>query len=216
LKKGGYLVVEGPVGAGKTFLAGRLAEKLEGRQILEETSLNPFLPLFYRDRRKFGFQTQVSFLLARYMKQSRLTQQDLFSRVTISDFLFERGSIFARITLEGNELLLYEKLAAELSQGAREPDLVIYLQGSAPVLLDRINRFGRDFERDMDRKWLDELVDSYNSWFLRDRKYHVIVVNSDRVDFRRDDRALDALVDSISEHRGGITGFHPPEGGLLL
>ncbi len=211
-----YLVVEGPVGVGKTFLAGRLAARLEGRAILEETSENPFLPLFYRDRAKYGFQAQVSFLLARYFRQTSLIQPDLFSRYLISDFLPGKGMIFARITLKGHELDLYERLSEQLvTPAAPSPDLVIYLQASTGVLLDRINRYGRDFEKDMDRKWLEELVDSYNRWFLRDFRFPVLVVNTDGVDFRGDENAFDGLLDAVLSHPGGLSGYNPSSGGGL-
>jgi deoxyguanosine kinase len=215
LRNGRYLVVEGPVGVGKTYLAGRLAGRLEGRAVLEETGENPFLPLFYKDRRKYGFQAQVSFLLARYARQTSLVQPDLFSRYLISDFLFGKGAIFARVSLFGEELSLYERLAEQLTTATPAPDLVVYLQASTGVLLDRINRFGRKFERDMDRSWLEDLVDSYNQWFLRDRQYPVLVVNTDHVDFSRDESSFDKLVEAVLSHPGGLQGFNPSSGGGL-
>ncbi len=212
-----YLVVEGPVGVGKTSLARKLATRLEGRTVLEETGENPFLKLFYRNRRKYGFQAQVSFLLARYVQQTRLVHPDLFTKYLISDFLFGRGMIFARVSLEPEELGLFQKLMEQLNPRVPSPDLVVYLQASTGVLLDRINRFGRDFERDMDRAWLEELVDSYNSWFLRDRQYPVLVVNTDQVDFENDEQAFEGLIEAIESHSGGIQGYSPlPNRGLLI
>ncbi len=209
--------MEGPVGVGKTHLAGMLGERLEGRVIFEETGENPFLPLFYRDRGKHGFQAQVSFLLSRYARQSALAQPDLFSRYMISDFLFGKGLIFARASLSPEEFELYEKLAAQLVSPAPSPDLVIYLQASTGVLIDRINRFGRSFEKDMDRNWLDELVDSYNRWFLHDSSYPVLAVNTDSVDFRRDREAFEGLVKAVLNHPGGLQGFTPSiSGGLKI
>lgn len=217
MKSAKYLVVEGPIGVGKTNLARKLATRLEGRAVLEETGENPFLRLFYKNRKKYGFQAQVSFLLARYMTQTRLVHPDLFNRYLIADFLFGRGMVFARVSLEPDELVLYQKLMNQLSPRVPSPDLVIYLQASTGVLLDRINKFGRSFERDMDRAWLEELVDSYNSWFLRDRQYPVLVVNTDSVNFLRDERSLDGLIKAIESHPGGIQGYTPlPGRGLLL
>lgn len=217
MKSAKYLVVEGPVGVGKTNLARKLATRLEGRAILEETGENPFLKLFYSNRKKYGFQAQVSFLLARYIQQTRLVYPDLFTRYLISDFLFGRGMIFARVSLESEELALYGRLMEQLEPGVPSPDLVVYLQASTGVLLDRINRFGRDFERDMDRTWLEELVDSYNSWFLRDRQYPVLVVNTDFVDFLSDERSFKGLIEAIENHPGGIQGYNPlPDRGLLI
>ncbi len=215
MRKGKYLVVEGPVGVGKTFLAGKLAGRLEGRAILEETAENPFLPLFYQDRRKYGFQTQVSFLLSRYGKQASLAQPDLFSSYLVSDFLYGKGIIFARVSLSGGELSLYEKLAEQLVSPAPAPDLVVYLQASTGILIDRINRFGRGFEKDIDRSWLEEIVDSYNRWFLRDRMFPVLAVNTDNIDLRQDDRGFEGLVEAILSHSGGLQGYNPASGGGL-
>lgn len=217
MKSARYLVVEGPVGVGKTNLARKLATRLEGRAVLEETGENPFLKMFYRNRKKYGFQAQVSFLLARYLQQIRLVHPDLFTKYLISDFLFGRGMIFARVSLEPEELDLYQRLMEQLNPRVPSPDLVVYLQASTGVLLDRINRFGRTFERDMDRTWLEELVDSYNSWFLRDRQYPVLVVNTDSVDFLNDENSLEGLIEAIEAHPGGIQGYNPlPDRGLLI
>jgi len=217
LKSARYLVVEGPVGVGKTNLARKLATRLEGRTVLEETGENPFLKLFYRNRKKYGFQAQVSFLLARYLQQTRLVHPDLFTKYLISDFLFGRGMIFARVSLEPEELALYQRLMEQLNPRVPSPDLVVYLQASTSVLLDRINRYGRTFERDMDRTWLEELVDSYNSWFLRDRQYPVLVVNTDSVDFLSDENSIEGLIEAIEAHTGGIQGYNPlPYRGLLI
>lgn len=217
MKSARYLVVEGPVGVGKTNLARKLATRLEGRAILEETGENPFLKLFYRNRKKYGFQAQVSFLLARYIQQTRLVHPDLFTRYLVSDFLFGRGMIFARVSLEPEELALFQRLMEQLNPRVPTPDLVVYLQASTGVLLDRINRFGRTFERDMDRTWLEELIDSYNSWFLRDRQYPVLVVNTDSVDFLNDEKSFEGLIEAIGTHSGGIQGYSPlPNRGLLI
>jgi len=217
LKTAGYLVVEGPVGVGKTGLARMLATRLEGRAILEETDENPYLELFYRNRKKYGFQAQISFLLSRYIQQTRLVHPDLFTRYLVSDFLFGRGTVFAKVSLEPQEFSLYQRLMEQLKPGLISPDLVIYLQASTGVLVDRINRNGRAFERDMDRNWLEQLVDSYNSWFLQDRQYPVLVVNTDSVDLSRSENSFEGLVEAIKAHPGGIQGYNPvPNKGLLI
>ncbi len=216
MKGARYLVVEGPVGVGKTNLARKLATRLEGRVVLEETGENPFLKLFYRNKKKYAFQAQVSFLLARYIQQTRFIHPDLFSSYLISDFLFGRGTIFARVCLGPDELDLYGKLMEQLDPRVPSPDLVVYLQASTSILLDRINKFGRNFERDMDRGWIEDLVDSYNSWFLRDRQYPVLVVNTDFVDFFNDESAFEGLVKAIEEHSGGIVGYNPSRNKGLL
>ncbi|MCD6588601.1 MAG: deoxynucleoside kinase [Candidatus Fermentibacteraceae bacterium] len=217
MKTAGYLVVEGPIGVGKTALARKLATRLEGRAILEETDENPYLELFYRNRKKYGFQAQISFLLARYIQQTRLVHPDLFTRYLVSDFLFGRGTVFAKVSLEPQEFSLYQRLMDQLKTGLISPDLVIYLQASTGVLIDRINRNGRAFERDMDRNWLEQLVDSYNSWFLQDRQYPVLVVNTDSVDFPGNENSFEGLVEAIKMHPGGIQGYNPmPHKGFLI
>ncbi len=194
-----------------------LATRLEGRAILEETDENPYLELFYRNRKKYGFQAQISFLLSRYIQQTRLVHPDLFTRYLVSDFLFGRGTVFAKVSLEPQEFSLYQRLMEQLKPGLISPDLVIYLQASTGVLVDRINRNGRAFERDMDRNWLEQLVDSYNSWFLQDRQYPVLVVNTDSVDLSRSENSFEGLVEAIKAHPGGIQGYNPvPNKGLLI
>jgi len=194
-----------------------LAARLEGRAILEETDENPYLELFYRNRKKYGFQAQISFLLSRYIQQTRLVHPDLFTRYLVSDFLFGRGTVFAKVSLEPQEFSLYQRLMEQLKPGLISPDLVVYLQASTGVLIDRINRNGRAFERDMDRNWLEQLVDSYNSWFLQDRQYPVLVVNTDSVDLSRSEKSFEGLAEAIKAHPGGIQGYNPvPNKGLLI
>jgi deoxyadenosine/deoxycytidine kinase len=199
--------VEGPPGAGKTALAVSLAERVEGRPVLEKPEENPFLSLFHRDMEKWAFQTQVSFLIQRHSRLEELHTADLFNGPAVSDFCFHRDGIFARATLSERDLVLYRKLSDALAPQVPEPDLVVYLQASSGFLKERMVRFGRPFERDVSRSWVERLVDSFNSFFLRERRMPTLVVNAERI--MGMNGAADALLDAIGKHRGGLESFSP-------
>lgn len=201
------LVVEGPPGSGKTALARLLADRLNGRLVLEKPEDNPFLPLFHRDAAKWAFQTQIAFLLQRYERLGELGRSDLFNGLTVSDFCFQRDGIFARATLSERELELYGKLSGALAPSAVDPDLVIYLQASPGFLTETLFRHGRPFEKDVSRSWIERLVDSYNSFFLRERHFPTLLVSAERP--LDEPRALSALLESIRNHRGGLSSFAP-------
>jgi deoxyguanosine kinase len=208
-----YVVVEGPIGVGKTTLCGLLAGTWKARLVLEEVEENPFLPLFYRDRRAYAFQTQVYFLLSRYRQQQKLGQLDLFTSRVVSDYMFEKDRIFASINLGEHEFGLYEKLASILERDVHAPDLVVYLQASVDVLLARVSRRGRPFERDMSRAYLEALVNAYNRFFFGSRRVPVLVVNTDEADFRNRPEDMDGLLKAVERHRGGIETYVPRLGG---
>ncbi|HEX8825267.1 MAG TPA: deoxynucleoside kinase, partial [Archangium sp.] len=142
-----YIVVEGPIGVGKTSLSNILAERFGARRIFERFEENPFLANFYEDRQKYAFQTQLFFLLSRFRQQEELVQQDLFNSVTVSDYLFAKDRIFACLTLDSHELALYDRVFEALSPRVNRPDLVIFLKARLDVLLYRIKKRGREFER---------------------------------------------------------------------
>ena len=144
-----YVVIEGPLGVGKTSLAVKLAERLKAQTLLEDVEKNPFLADFYQDPKKHAFQTQIFFLLRRYKQAVEISQIDLFKRATISDYLFEKDRIFARANLDDNEFWLYEQLFQILKKRVTTPDLVIFLQAKTEVLLERIKKRDRKFERSL-------------------------------------------------------------------
>ena len=204
-----YIAVEGPIGVGKTTLVHRLAERLSGRVLLEQVEENPFLAGFYEDSRKYAFQAQMFFLLSRYQQQQELWQQDLFSEVTLADYLFAKDRIFAALTLRADEHALYERVASLLDARVAKPDLVVYLQARPDVLVARIRKRGREFERHIDPAYLEALSKAYSDFFFHYDDTPLLVVNANDVDLATSDEELDALVNVIRKQRGGIQHYVP-------
>jgi deoxyadenosine/deoxycytidine kinase len=209
-----YIAVEGPIGVGKTSLTRALAERFSGRTVFEQVEENPFLASFYQDRNKHAFQTQLFFLLSRFKQQQELFQQDLFSRVTVSDYLFAKDRIFASITLDPNELALYERVYEHLGPRVMRPDLVIYLQARVEVLLARIRKRGREFERKFDPEYLAELARTYNDFFHRYDETPLLVINTSDIDFVESERDFEELIRALGSIRGG-THYYQPLGTLV-
>ncbi|HZZ83769.1 MAG TPA: deoxynucleoside kinase [Anaeromyxobacteraceae bacterium] len=204
-----YICVEGPIGVGKSTLASLLAERFGGRLIAEEVEENPFLAAFYGDRQKHAFQTQLFFLLSRFQQQQALLQQDLFSQLTVSDYLFSKDRIFASLTLDPNELALYERVYESLGPRVPRPDLVIYLQARQEVLLSRIRHRGREFERHFDAAYLAQLAKAYNDYFFHYDDTPLLVVNTSDIDLVSSEADLEALVNVIRKHRAGTQHYIP-------
>jgi deoxyadenosine/deoxycytidine kinase len=204
-----YIVVEGPIGVGKTSLSNLLAERLGGRRILEVVEENPFLSSFYTDRQKFAFQTQIFFLLSRFRQQQDLFQQDLFSAMTVSDYLFAKDRIFAHLNLDAHELALYERVFEALSPRVAKPDLVIYLQARLDVLLHRIKKRGREFERKFDAQYLEGLVHAYNDFFTHYTDTPMLVVNTSDIDFVHNEADREDLLAAIRQAKPGTHHYFP-------
>ena len=204
-----YIVVEGPIGVGKTSLVSILAERFGGRKVLEVVEENPFLSSFYQDREKWAFQTQVFFLLSRFRQQQELFQQDLFSSVTVGDYLFAKDRIFASLNLNGNELALYDRVFEALGTRVAKPDLVIYLQARLDVLLQRIKKRGRDFERKFDADYLEQLVKSYNDFFFHYGETPLLVINTSDIDFVNNEADMENLLQVIRKMRKGTHHYIP-------
>jgi deoxyguanosine kinase len=200
-----YIVVEGPIGVGKTSLSNLLAERFNARRVLEVFEENPFLSSFYSDRAKYAFQTQIFFLLSRFKQQQDLFQQDLFSSVTVSDYLFAKDRIFACLTLDPNELTLYDRVFEELGPRVVKPDLVIYLQARLDVLLHRIKKRGREYERKLDAGYLEDLVHAYNDFFAHYTDTPLLVVDTSDIDFVNSEADRDGLLGAIHKAYGGGT-----------
>ena len=204
-----YIVVEGPIGVGKTALTRALAKRFAARSVFEIVEENPFLASFYQDRNKYAFQTQLFFLLSRFKQQQELFQQDLFSQATVSDYLFAKDRIFASITLDPNELALYERVYQHLGPRVMKPDLVIYLQARLDVLLARIRKRGRDFERKFDAEYLAELSRTYNDFFHRYDETPLLVINTSDIDFVESDRDFEELIRALGSIKAGTQYYQP-------
>ncbi|MEW6433289.1 MAG: deoxynucleoside kinase [Myxococcota bacterium] len=204
-----YIVVEGPIGVGKSSLTNILAERLQARRVMEVVEENPFLASFYTDRSKYAFQTQMFFLLSRFKQQQELFQQDLFAAVTVSDYLFAKDRIFAALTLDPNELALYERVFEEIGPRVTKPDLVIYLQARLDVLLGRIKKRAREFERKFDPEYLDSLCRAYNDFFFHYNETPLLVVNTSDIDFVNNPEDLENLLSVVRQTKKGTVHYQP-------
>jgi deoxyguanosine kinase len=207
----GYIAIEGVIGVGKTTLATVLAEQLGAQLQVEEVEENPFLEKFYCDMRGYAFQTQIFFLLSRYRQQVELTQASLFQQKVVSDYIFAKDRIFAYINLNDDELALYERLVKILEKDIARPDIVVYLQATTDVLMDRIRKRGRPFERSMPRDYIDTLNRAYNHFFFHYDDTPLVMINTDSLDLPKSQAYLDRLIDVINTHKKGTMYY---KGGL--
>lgn len=204
-----YIAIEGPIGVGKTSLAHMLNKVLDGRLLLEDVEENPFLKKFYADPGRYAFQAQLFFLLSRYRQQAEAIQQDLFHHTTISDYMFDKDRIFANINLGDDELVLYNQVYELLDKRVARPDLVVFLQASVPVLLERVKKRGKDYERGIGGDYLDELSEAYASYFFNYNETPLLVVNTDGIDFVESSEDFAELVSLIRKFRKGVQYFVP-------
>jgi deoxyadenosine/deoxycytidine kinase len=187
-------VVEGPIGAGKTSLARRLAARLSADLILEQPAENPFLARFYDDMPRYALPAQLFFLFQRSRMLESLAQPDMFGRAVVTDFLLEKDPLFARITLSGDELALYQKIYDALRPQAPAPDLVIYLQAQPATLIERVRRRASGFERSISEDYLALLAESYARFFYHYSATPVLIVNSENLNFVDRDKDFELLV----------------------
>jgi deoxyguanosine kinase len=197
-----HIVVEGPIGVGKTSLARRLAERLGSNLLLERPEENPFLPRFYQDMPRHALSTQLFFLFQRVNQLRELAQPDLFNGVTVSDFLLDKDPLFARLTLSSDEWQLYRQIFDTLRPQAPKPDLVVYLQAQPETLYERVRRRAVDYERPISEEYLALLADSYSRFFYHYSGSPVLIVNSERLNFVKQDADLDLLLGRIGGLRG--------------
>ena len=208
-----YIVVEGVIGVGKTSLSRLLSERLPARLVLEEVEENPFLKDFYKDRARFGFQTQMHFLFSRYQQQRSLRQMELFRERMVADYLFQKDRIFASLNLSERELALYERLVGWLELEVMKPDVVVYLQASPDVLMERIARRARPYEKEMEREYIKHLNEAYNHFFFHYTEAPLLVVNTNAIDFVNNAEDFEDLRARIVSHRAGTVYYAPIEPG---
>ncbi|OGP53203.1 MAG: deoxyadenosine kinase [Deltaproteobacteria bacterium RBG_13_52_11] len=204
-----YIAVEGPIGVGKTSLTKMLASALGGDLLLEQTGDNPFLEKFYQDRRGYAFQTQLFFLTTRYQQQKDLNQLDLFQRMIVSDYLFDRDRIFAHINLDKDELRLYDNIYALLEARITRPDLVILLQARPEILKERIRARGKRSERDISLEYLEEVVEAYRDYFFYYTDSPLLVVDTTEIDFVQSKEDFEDLLREIKGTRKGTWYYMP-------
>ncbi len=201
LDKCRYIVVEGPIGAGKTSLARQIAEHVQGDALLERPEDNPFLARFYDDMERFALPTQLTFLFQRVDQLRGVGQYDMFRRATVSDFLFDKDPLFARITLGDAEYQLYEKMYVHLKPQVATPDLVIYLQAPVEVLVERVLRRGVHYERAISEQYLARLADAYSRFFYAYEEAPLLIVNSERLNFVANPQHFELLLTRIAGMR---------------
>ena len=194
-----FIAIEGVIGAGKTTLAKLLSERYKARLVLEQFEENPFLPKFYEDRERYAFQTQLAFLSSRFQQQQNMKTKDLFQQMIISDYVFEKDRIFARINLSDDELTLYDRIYSIMSEIAPTPELVIYLQSSVDRLVKNVQQRGREYESHITPEYLSELNDAYNHFFHYYTKSPLIIVNAAEIDFVKHEEHLAAIEEHIFE-----------------
>jgi deoxyadenosine/deoxycytidine kinase len=204
-----YIVVEGPIGVGKTSLAQMLGEEFASRVVLEKATENPFLPKFYTNPASFAFQTQMFFLLSRYQQQRELAQQELFSQSVICDYLFAKDRIFASVNLDDDELVLYQQIYSLLDQRIPRPDLAIYLQSPTEVLQQRIRMRGRSYEREISREYIEAVNEAYNRFFFNYDETPLLIINTAEVDFVRRPEDFQDLVREIRRMKKGVQFYVP-------
>lgn len=192
-----FIAIEGVIGAGKTALAERLAERRNARLVLEQLEDNPFLPRFYEDRQRYAFQTQLAFLASRFKQQQQMTNRDLFHDFIISDYIFEKDRIFARLNLDEEELALYDSIYQIMTGISVKPDLVIFLQSSVERLADNIRIRNRDYEKHISVDYLQELYDAYNHFFYHYNKTPLIIINASEIDFTKNPDHLAYIEEQI-------------------
>lgn len=210
-----YVVIEGPIGVGKTSLANALAGYASAELVLEKPMENPFLERFYKDPRGAALPTQLHFLFQRARQCQAMRQADMFAPLRVSDFLLDKDRLFAQLTLDDDELRLYEMVYEKLAIDAPQPDLVIYLQAAVPTLMQRVKTRGIEYEQSISERYLSRLSDAYARFFHHYNVAPLLIVNTDNADFANDPVHFRGLLEQISRLRSGRR-FYNPSGAHLL
>ena len=204
-----YIVIEGPIGSGKTTLAQKLGDRYSVNLLLENAEANPFLPKFYQDAPRYALPTQLFFLFQRSGKIRDLTQRDMFAEATVADFFLEKDPLFARLNLNDEEFALYRQIYQHVQLQASAPDLVIYLQTPVDVLSERISQRNVSYEQDISREYLARLADAYSEFFHQYDASPLLIVNNEKLNIAENEEALDLLVERVMQIRGQREFFNP-------
>jgi deoxyguanosine kinase len=206
--KNRYIVVEGPIGCGKTSLAHKLAQRMNASVLLEDPNANPFLAQFYRDMRRYALPTQLFFLFQRVQQLEALKQPDLFARPTVADFTLAKDPLFARMTLDDAEYQLYRRIYDHVKPQAPVPDLVIYLQASVNTLIARVKKRGNAIEGGIGEDYLRRLSEAYTRYFYDYTDSPLLIINSEHLNFVDTPAHLDLLIERVGAMRGGREFFN--------
>ena len=209
MKRAGYIVVEGPIGVGKTSLACRVGASLSADLVLEQALQNPFLERFYRNPRAGAFPAQLYFLFQRAQQLAALKQQDLFASTRVADYLLDKDRLFARVTLDEAEYALYEEVSKKLDIQAPKPDLVVYLQAPVDVLMERIAKRGIGFEQHIEREYLERLNEAYARYFHEYDATPLLIVNAANIDPVNNQSDYDELFSAITRMKKGRLYYNP-------
>jgi len=204
-----FIVVEGPIGVGKTSLVRRLASSLGAETVLEQAGENPFLERFYRNPRAGALPAQLYFLFQRAQQLASLKQQDMFAQVRVADYLLEKDRLFARVTLDDAEYSLYEQVYAKLDIQPPKPDLVVYLQAPVDVLLERISKRGIGYEQHIERHYLERLNEAYARFFHEFEISPLLIVNAAAIDPINNQGDYDELLAAIQRMKRGRLYYNP-------
>lgn len=203
-----HIAVEGPIGVGKTSLVNLLARRFRGTRVLEDVD-NPFLEEFYRDKRGAAFRCQLFFMLSRYDQQRHLNQRELFSDLVIADYTFAKDKIFAYLTLDDSELMIYNRLYDVLVEDVPRPELVIYLQGSLETIMKRIRKKSKAAEKAASASYLKDVLEAYAHYFYRYDDTPLLVVNTNDIDFVHNSEHFESLVEQIRNAQKGTQYYVP-------
>jgi len=204
-----YIVVEGPIGCGKTTLAKKLADRFSSDYLSEKSEANPFLARFYQDKSRYALQTQLFFMLQRAEQIKALTQRDMYSKPIVADFFLEKDPLFAKINLDADEYAIYHQIYHDLQLKAAKPDLIIYLQSPIDALMNRIHERNVSYEQTISRDYIQSLADAYNTFFHNYEGSRVLIVNNQKLNILQNDAAFDLLINRISQIKSQREFFNP-------
>ena len=204
-----YIVIEGPIGSGKTTLAQMLADKFNVQLLSEKAEANPFLPRFYQDAQRYALPTQLFFLFQRSRQITDMNQRDMFTAPTVADFFLEKDPLFARLNLDDEEYTLYHQIYTHLQLKSPKPDLIIYLQTPVDELAERIEERNISYEQEIPREYIERLADAYSEFFHSYDAAPVLIVNNEKLNIIKDEAALNLLIDRIGQIKSSREYFNP-------